>query len=52
MNNYDKDNPTIGSLLYMLNSMTKEYEEYKKIGTIEEFKKLKAESNKQPKLKG
>lgn len=44
MNNYDKDNPTIGSLLYMLNSMTKEYEEYKKIGTVEEFRKLKADN--------
>ena len=30
---------------------SKEYEEYKKIGTIEEFRKLKAESDKQPKLK-
>lgn len=41
MNNYDNNNPTINSVLFMLNSMTKEYEEYKKVGTVEEFRRLK-----------
>lgn len=44
MTNYDSQNPTIVSVMLLLNSMLEEYERYKSIGTIEEFKLLKYKS--------
>lgn len=41
MTDNDDRNPTVGSLLYMLNHMSEEYAEYKKLGTVEYLKECK-----------
>lgn len=44
-NDYDDNNPTTQSLLYMLNRMMEELKAYKEIGTVEEFRELKNNKN-------
>lgn len=41
VNRDDDHNPTKNSLLYMLNHMIEEYDEYKKLGTVEDFRNYK-----------